>query len=298
MSRFFRMLPKVFVNAFQNLIRHFAMLFSSSSAVGITLFIISIFMLIAGNVQMFTENIENDFKIHTSIDEAEKVEITDLQKEIEALPGVKNVEFSSKEEEFALFLNSSDRRQRYYEEQENPMPDAFIIETETAQDIETVRQKLSEIKGLSNPQYGGDGVLVMVQTFETLRYGMFIFIVGLVALSLFLIHNTIKMTIITRKTEIAIMRSVGASNWYIRTPFIIEGIMIGIIGAIVPIAFTYFGYNIIYRILDGQLFSSMFILREVYPFTLYISIVLLGIAILVGIIGSYLAVSKYLRWKR
>lgn len=278
--------------------RHMAMLFSSTSAVTVTLLIIAVFMLLAGNVESFTRNIENDFKIHAIVDAAEEVEIDELLQQIEAFPEVRSVEFSSKEEEYALFLDNIQSKQRYYVSEVNPMPDAFIVETKTAQDIDLVKAKLENLEGIASARYGGDGVLVMVETFESLRYGIFVFILALGVLAVFLISNTIKMTIHTRRVEIAIMRNVGASNWYIRTPFVVEGLMIGILGAIVPVLVTFLGYSYLYKALNGQFFSSMFLLKEVNPFAVDICLILVLAGGVVGMLGSYIAVSKYLRWKR
>ena len=94
------------------------------------------------------------------------------------------------------------------------------------------------------------------------------------------------------------MRLVGASNGYIRTPFLLEGIFIGLLGAILPIGLVYFGYSYIYTATGGYFFTPLFTLITPQPFLVYISGALAGIAIVVGLIGSYISVSKYLWWKR
>ncbi|MBQ1319686.1 MAG: FtsX-like permease family protein, partial [Solobacterium sp.] len=112
------------------------------------------------------------------------------------------------------------------------------------------------------------------------------------------IQNTIKLTIMARADEIAIMRNVGARNSYIRSPFVIEGMIIGIVGALIPIAMIFFGYRYLYEITGGYVISRMFSLIEPFPYIWQVCGVLLAISILVGLIGSFLSVSKYLRWKR
>ena len=106
------------------------------------------------------------------------------------------------------------------------------------------------------------------------------------------------MSIYTRKSEIAIMRFVGAGNWNIRFPMMLEGMIIGLIGAVIPIVLTIVIYQWIYDLGNGIMLSSMFTLQPVYPLTLHISILLAGIGILVGLIGSFFSTSRYLRWKR
>ena len=117
-------------------------------------------------------------------------------------------------------------------------------------------------------------------------------------LAIFLIANTIKLTIYARSNEIAIMRDVGATNGFIRAPFVVEGMIIGALGAIIPILFTVFGYIFLYDKLGGVLFSEMFKLTPPHPFVLQLSLILLGIGMVVGLIGSFMSVTKYLRWKR
>ena len=218
---------------------------------------------------------------------------------MESIPGVKSVEFSSKDQELAKLKEENSEIFGMYEEGDaNPMRDVFIIETAAPEDIEPVTATLNATEGINKAEYGGDGVSVMVELFKAIRNGGFVFVGALSLLAVFLISNTIKMTIYARSTEIAIMRNVGATNGFIRVPFIIEGLVIGFIGAVLPCLLTYFGYSYLYGILNGQFLSNMLIMQEVYPFALQICYVLSGCGVFVGMLGSFMAVSKYLRWKR
>ena len=186
--------------------------------------------------------------------------------------------------------------ERYKER--NPMPNVFIVEVEKATDIPQITKTLNNMEGIEKAQYGGESIQDMIDTFETIRYGGAVFILALGVLAIFLITNTIKMTIYTRQTEISIMRNVGAGNWYIKTPFMFEGMLIGMIGALIPVILTIFGYGFLYDFFGGQFMSSMFVMQKPYPFTLQIAGVLFLSGAVVGIIGSFLAATKYLRWRR
>ena len=94
------------------------------------------------------------------------------------------------------------------------------------------------------------------------------------------------------------MRNVGATNGFIKMPFMIEGMVIGMIGAIVPILITLFGYSYLYNALNGVLLIPMFKMQPVIPFAIYVSVALLATGMIVGMLGSFFAVNKYLRWKR
>ena len=107
--------------------------------------------------------------------------------------------------------------------------------------------------------------------------------------------NTIKLTIFSRRGEIEIMRLVGASNITIKLPFLFEGFIIGVVGSIIPICITIYGYVILYSRMHGKLFSNMIMLIKPYPFVFKISLILLGIGALVGMYGSIKAVRKYLK---
>lgn len=291
-------LPHHFLTACKGLGRHLAMTISSASAVTVTLVLISIFVLLAGNIDNFTLNVENSLKIHASIDQIKtEKEITQMQSQIKKMQGVKSVQYSSKEEEMATLIEENGAVFGRYKEH-NPMPAAFVIEVKQASDIPLLTDRLNQLEGIEKAQYGGESIENMIEIFDAVRTGGAMFVAALSLLAIFLIHNTIKMSIYTRSTEISIMRNVGATNWYIKTPFMFEGMMIGIIGAIIPIVLTCIGYGAIYDLFQGKLVSNMFVMQEPFPFTMYISIALIISGAVVGMLGSFFAVTKYLRWRR
>ena len=135
----------------------------------------------------------------------------------------------------------------------------------------------------------------MVPIFNVVKQITIIIILGLIVVTIFLICNTIKLTIFARKNEIEIMRLVGISNFVIKLPFVIEGLFLGIIGSIIPIVVTIWGYTITFDKLEGVLFANFIKMLDPFPFTLYVSGALLIIGAIVGMIGSYTTVRKYLK---
>ena len=117
-------------------------------------------------------------------------------------------------------------------------------------------------------------------------------------LALILIVNTIKITIQARSVEIQIMRTIGASNLFIQMPFVLEGVFIGLFGSLIPIIVTIWGYAYAYNALGGILFTELFPLRDIYPFVLQLSYLLMLLGIILGLVGSYISVSRYLRGVR
>ena len=288
-------------DAWRNLIRHISLTVSSVIAVTVTLLIVGVLVVIAGNISDFTDNIESDFQIQATISPgfSEDKEIAELQAQIEQLDHVESCTFSSKEDELQELIAENGEMFRYYEgEDRNPLYDVFRIELDDNRQIDAVSEALNQMDGIVEATYGGDEITVMVSVFEALRSGGAVFVVFLAILALLFIQNTIRMTIQARNTEIAIMRSVGASNWYIRGPFILEGMYIGVLGSIIPIVLISCGYYALYQAFDGVMLSSMFVMKPMWPFIFGVCLILLLGGILVGMAGSFLAVGKYLRWKR
>lgn len=288
-------------DAWRNLIRHISLTVSSVIAVTATLLIVGVLVVIAGNISDFTDNIESDFQIQATISPgfSEDKEIAELQAQIEQLDHVESCTFSSKEDELQELIAENGEMFRYYEgEDRNPLYDVFRIELDDNRQIDAVSEALNQMDGIVEATYGGDEITVMVSVFEAMRSRGAVFVVFLAILALLLIQNTIRMTIQARNIEIAIMRSVGASNWYIRGPFILEGMYIGILGSIIPIVLISCGYYALYQAFDGVLLSSMFVMKPMWPFIFGVCLILLLGGILVGMAGSFLAVGKYLRWKR
>ena len=149
--------------------------------------------------------------------------------------------------------------------------------------MEVVRKKMEDI------------VDKMIPVFNSIEKISIIIILGLILVATFLICNTLRITIFARRSEIEIKRLVGTSNFVIKLPFVIEGLLLGMIGAIIPIVTTIWGYVIAFNKLNGHLFTDFIKMIDPMPFSLYVSVVLLVIGGIVGFIGSSLAVRKYLK---
>lgn len=305
MIQFFKSLPYHIKAAFKSIFRHMALSISAASAVTVTLVLVATFMLVALNISNFTRNIEDSVKIHVKIEQTyEDDEIAALGNQIHQIDGVSNVQYSDKDSEMDAFLEyiqETGGTPSFYESyrgENNPLRDAFIIEVDEPENIEQIAEEIRALDGVETAEYGGASAKTMLDAFDSIRAGGAIFIIALSVLAMFLISNTIKMTIYARMEEISIMRNVGAANWFIKTPFMIEGMVIGLAGAILPILFTIFGYNALYNIIDGVLFTEMFALYPTIPFTLQVSGILALMGMLVGLFGSFFSVNKYLRWKR
>ena len=155
--------------------------------------------------------------------------------------------------------------------------------------------EIKKIDGISLVKYGEGMVEQLVSVFTVVHKICLGAVVALVLVTAFLISNTIKITISSRQREIGIMRLIGASNLNIRIPFIIEGLLLGALGSIVPILLTIYGYATLYKNFDGHLFSPFIKLIKPVPFVYTTSLILLVIGVAVGMFGSWRAVRKHLK---
>lgn len=299
-SRLFRPVKE----GFRGVIRHGAMSLSSATAVTLTLIIISLFLIFTVNVRQFTEGLEQTITINARVDfDHESAEEEDrIALAISEIDGVGNITYYTKDQEFEYYLDSfEDERTRQAMEpfrDNNPMHDAFYVEVTDGTRLEEITKKIEEIEGIFDTNFGGQSAVQLIHMLRTIRIGGGILALALSILAIFLIQNTIKLTILARADEIAIMRNVGAKNGFIRSPFVVEGAIIGAIGALIPMAITYYGYHYLYELTGGYVITKMFTLIKPVPFAWQLALVLLVLGMVVGLIGSFFSVNRYLRWKR
>ena len=294
-----RMLGRSIRDAFKSVFRNFSLSLASISCISITLIIVAVSVVVSFNVENFTERIERDLTIVVFLDnDATKDDVKDIQSQIKEIKAINKKEIVDKKtikEEMGKESEIFSTIMKDWEEQDNPLKDTFQLKVNDATKIGETAQKIRQIDKVAVVRYGEGMVEQMVSAFETTKKITYIAVVALIVVTIFLIINTIKLTIFSRKREISIMRLVGASNFTIKTPFIIEGMILGMIGSIIPILIIIFGYPALYNRLNGQVFSPLIKLISATPFIYNVSIIILVIGILVGMIGSASAVRKYLK---
>ena len=297
--RFFRHIREGFIGVG----RHFGNAISAASAVTITLLLVGVFAVFAVNLAFLTQEIEQSISLVALIDYdvTDPSKITSMKGDIEAIDGVDHVVYRTKEEEFDFYIKEyGDSDVVEFTElyrQDNPFHDTFLIYAADGTNMENIKNRVSTMTGIESVRDGGSNTYTLINILHTTRYVGAIVVLALIALAVYLIYNTIKITIATRKDEIWIMRNVGAKNGYIRAPFLVEGIIIGIFGSLLPIGANIYGYYKLYNITGGVL-AGVIKLVPFMPFIAYISLGLLAVGILVGFLGSYISVCKYLRLTR
>ena len=295
----FRMTIRSFRDAFKSVVRNFSLSLASITCITITLIIIAASFLISENVRNFTTLIEKDVTIVAFLEnDTTELDRENFEDNLKKMDNIDYYNYTSKQEvkdNMAKDYESLKDVLDNWDNTENPLKDTYTIKVI---DVNNIRKTAEEIKALdkvSSVQYGEGLVEKMLSAFRAVEKITLIAALALVVVTIFLIINTIKLTIFSRKQEIYIMRLVGASNMRIKLPFVIEGIVLGIIGSFIPIIVIIYGYIALYNKMGGVLFSSLIKLVKPVPFVFNLSVVVLCIGVLVGMVGSSRAVRRYIK---
>ncbi len=297
--KFFRNINRYFRDARKSVMRNFSLSLASISCITITLIVVAFSAILSYNVENFAESIRKDVTVVIFLNsDTTETKRNEIEQEIRATKNVEELTFVSKEKT-AESLKDNDTFKGIIEtwtNETNPLLDSFMLKVKNIDDIKTTVNVIKNINGVKTVNYGEDMIDQLITVFKVVEKASIFIVVALVVVTAFLIGNTIKLAIFSRKREIEIMRLVGASNVSIKVPFVIEGLFIGMLGSIIPIILSVYGYTSLYNFFKGKLFgSSLAKLVPPTPFIYYISLILLAIGIVVGMIGSYRAVRKYLK---
>ena len=297
--KIFRILKTNISDSFKGVFRNFSLSLASISCITITLLIVGLSMLLSVNVNNLTEEIEKDMTIVVFLDrQLDQENITIVSEQINKLDNILESKFNSKnqvKEEMQGESEVFNSILAQYTDETNPLQDTFLVKVEDINKIGETADKIKKIEHVDLVKYGEGSVEELIRIFNMVKkiaYGM---VIALVVVTAFLISNTIKITIQSRAREIEIRRLVGASNSFIRRPFFFEGIILGVLGAIIPIAGCCYGYNYLYEKLGGQLFTAIIPLVKPNLVMMPMVEIILLISVVVGAFGSYRAVRKYLK---
>ncbi len=296
----FRILGRNIRDAFKSVFRNFSLSLASIACIVITLLVVSIAIILSFNVNNFTKAVEKDMTIVAFLDRDISLErIEEIKDEINLINNVESFTFEDKMTISSEMMEESGDfnsiLEKYDDREDNPLLDAFQVKVTDINKIDEVAKEIEQIDGVNSVKYGEGMVEQLVSVFDIVKKVSYGVVIALIIVTAFLISNTIKITIFSRKREIEIMRLVGASNINIKIPFILEGLFLGLFGSIIPILVTIIGYEALYNSFNGQIMSPFIQLITPLPFTYIVSLVLMAIGILVGMFGSWRAVRKYLK---
>ncbi len=297
--RAFRILSRNIRDSFKSVFRNFSLSLASISCIAITLIVVAVAIILTYNVNNFANLVEKDVTIVAFLDvDITKEETDKVEEEIRKLDNIDNYIYRSKTDITEEMMESSDifdSIMSEWTEEENPLQATFQVKVVDITTIGDVANKIKNIEHVNVVKYGEGMVEQLVSVFDSVKNISLIVVVALILVTAFLISNTIKITIFSRRREIEIMRLVGASNINIKIPFILEGLILGIIGSILPVLITIYGYVAIYNKFGGKLFTQIIQLIKPEPFIYLVALALIIIGMIVGMFGSWRAVKKHLK---
>lgn len=296
-----RIIGRSITNAGKSIARNFSLSMASITCTIITLILVSLGVLVSYNVNNITKDIEKELTIVVFMKkETTKEELNKTKDALSKIDNVADVKYTSKDDiknNMASEYPSFSKMMESWTDVNNPFQDSYIV---SVKDVRDINETVTTIKNLDNVdivKYSESMVGELINIFDAIKTGTICLVVGLVLVTSFLINNTIKITIFSRRNEIDIMRLVGTSNTVIKLPFLFEGLFIGVLGAIIPILVTIFGYTYIYNAVSSLGTSNILSIIKLTSPELIVyktSLFILIIGAVVGMFGSVKAVRKYL----
>ncbi|MCX7831570.1 MAG: permease-like cell division protein FtsX [Actinobacteria bacterium] len=284
-----------FGEAFKSMVRNGLMTIASILTIGLSLFIVGLFIFASVTINQTIGSFEKQLEIEVFLkDEASPQAVQELQDRINSWPEVETVAYISKEEALQRF------KQRYKDHPElieniqgNPLPASFVIRLKDPQKVESVARRFNGNPAVEDVEYGQKYVKRLFEALNVVRYSGFAFILLLAFVSVILISITIRLAIFARRQEISIMRLVGASNWFIRLPFIIEGCFQGLLGAIIASSAVYIVRVTVLEKLRSQILWLPLNFDSTLFWQITAGLCIGGLAL--GALGSAVAMRRYLR---
>lgn len=294
-----RIFSKSVRDSFKSIFRNFSLSMASISCTIITLILVALAMLATENVTNMTEKIEKDLTVIVFVDsKATQNEIDNVKNDLNSIDNIDTITYRSKNEIKESMSNENEAFKNImstWSEDENPLQSTYVLKIKDIKKIKETVTTIQNIDKVTLVKYGETMVDRMVSVFDIVKKCCLIIVVALIIVTVFLITNTIKITIFSRKNEINIMRLVGTSNIVIKLPYIFEGLFLGIFGSLIPILLTIFGYTYFYETMGGVVLSNLVELTKPGLIIFKTSLVLLVIGGSVGMFASAKAVRKYLK---
>jgi len=263
---------------------------ASIGAVASALIILGSFLLLSVNFDYILKDVESQVEITAYLeDSVDQAGVAELNKDITVINGVKEIKFISKEEAIEEFKEQVGRE--LLEGIENPLPNSFRIKVEDPHEVATIAEKIERFAGIEEVKYGKGIVEKLFNIIYWVRIIGLIIMAVFAAVSIFIISNTIRLTVFARRREINIMKYIGATDWFVRWPFLIEGMVLGLIGSSLAIGVLAIAYDYLY--ITVKLNIPMIALLPIEQFYNY-ALGFLGIGMLIGAFGSSFSIKRFL----
>lgn len=269
---------------------------ASIGTVAVSLFIFGMFLMMVMNMNKLAENMESQVQINVYLlDKVDREQARDIEKDLKEIEGVESVGFVTKDEAMERFKDRLGDQKTLLDalDETNPLPDSFEVTVTNPDLVKPAAEKMEKIDGVECAKYGQDVMEHLFEITRLLRIFGFTLMLVLAFATLFIISNTIRLTVFARRKEIAIMKYVGATDWFIRWPFVMEGMVLGLFGSIIAAMVLRTAYIAMAEKVYDTL--AFFPLIPEQPFLTYITIVVVISGMVVGAIGSAVSIKKFLK---
>ena len=281
---------------YKSIRRNGFMSFASISTVAVSLLVLGMFLMIFLNTNNLAQYLESQVQVSVYMqDSATAKELASVKDKLTKMPGVVKVTQVSKQQALERFKKRLGDQQQLLSSlgKENPFPNSFEIQVDSPERIKVLTPQIGQLPKVETAKFGQEVVEHLFQLTKILRFGGIILVVFLAMATLFIISNTIRLTVFARRKEVIIMKYVGDTDWFIRWPFLLEGMTLGFCGAVVASLFI----NSIYSGLLERIHATLAFLPllPTYPLLLYVDVFLLVAGTGIGALGSYISLRKFLQ---
>ena len=280
---------------FTSIKRNSLMSIASISTVALSILVLGMFFIMVMNVNNLARHLESQVQVTVYMaDTAKPEQLKKMEQALRSTEGIIQVKPVTKEEALKQFKSRLGEQQKLLDAlgQDNPFPYSFEIRVDKPERISAIVPKIEKMPGVETAKFGQEVVEHLFQLTRILRLGGIILIIMLAIATLFIISNTIRITVFARRREVNIMKYVGATDWFIRWPFLLEGMLMGFTGALIAAAILFQAYNA----MQARIYATLafFPLLPSWPFMGYLCLCLVVVGMVIGAIGSSISLRKFL----
>ena len=281
---------------YKSIRRNGFMSFASISTVAVSLLVLGMFLMIFLNTNNLAQYLESQVQVSVYMqDSATDKELAAVKEKLTKMPGVVKVTQVSKQQALERFKKRLGDQEQLLNSlgKDNPFPNSFEVQVDSPERIKVLTPQLGQLPKVETAKFGQEVVEHLFQLTKILRFGGILLVIFLAMATLFIISNTIRLTVFARRKEVIIMKYVGATDWFIRWPFLLEGMTLGFFGAVLASVLI----NSIYSGLLERIHATLAFLPllPTSPLLIYVDLFLLIAGTGIGALGSYISLRKFLR---
>lgn len=271
----------------------------SVGSVTASLLVLGLFLIVAVNVDNASKAVEDQITVEVFLlDEIDEVRVFQIGETLKSMDNVQGVRYVSKEEALEKMVEAFGDKKYLLEiyKDDHPFPRSYVIKPIDLESIDTLADEINNIEGIEEVKTGTEVVRKIVTSTYFLRISLLTIILILAFVSIFIISNTIKLSVVSRRKEINIMKYIGATDAFIKVPFFIEGMILGFIGSLLAVLILGYGYKSIINFANQE-FYSLFAFYLI-PFEKLINdltSLLIALGVGIGAMGSVFSIRKFLK---